>query len=325
MKLVTLNAYPAGRTGVLIGDEILDFGLASAFVPLAAWVPESMIVLLAGGAAGLDIIRRVIDDVRGRSADEQGAMRVARALQPYDDRVLLAPVPVPRMLLSHGRAYHSHSAGMRESYDPTEERDPSAFLKNANSIVGPGAAILVPPQCPDMIDLEVEFSVVFGADCHNIEEADALRYVAGYTLINDVSARDWVKHFRETGNPDLNRMGKQLPTFTPLGPVITTKDDIPDPNDVRIGSSINGRVMQDAHTSDLIHRVEWLIAYFAQWYKFRAGDILTTGSPGGNGFARKPPVFIKAGDTITVSAEGVGDLTNPVVAQASRTTAKISN
>jgi 2-keto-4-pentenoate hydratase/2-oxohepta-3-ene-1,7-dioic acid hydratase in catechol pathway len=325
MRLVTLDAYPGGRTGVLHGDEILDFGLVSAFVPLAAWVPSAMPVLLAAGEAGLDVIRRVVDEVERRSEDERAAMRERGGLRPYDERALLAPIPLPRMLLSHGRAYRSHRAEMRASYDPTVEEPPSAFLKNANSIVGPGGAIVLPPQCDDMVDLEVEFSIVFGADCHAVDEADALRYVAGYTLINDVSARNWVLDFRETGNPDLNRMGKQLPTFTPLGPVVTTKDEIPDPNAVAIGSSINGRPMQSANTADLIYRVEALIAYFSRWYRFRAGDVLTTGSPGGNGFGRKPPIFLRAGDTVTVSAEGIGDLSNPIVAQASRTTAKISS
>jgi 2-keto-4-pentenoate hydratase/2-oxohepta-3-ene-1,7-dioic acid hydratase in catechol pathway len=321
MRLVTLDAYPSGRTGVLIGDEILDFGLAASFVPLSAWVPSSMPVLLAGGDAGLDVIRRVVDDVRGRSADEQHAMRAARVLQPYDDRLLAAPV-LPRVLLAHGRAYKSHSAGMRPGEAPPEvEESPSVFTKSVNSIIGPGAQIMLPAQCPDMVDLEVEFSVVFGASCYNVSESDALKYVAGYTLINDVSARDWVKDFRETKNPDLNRMGKQLPSFTPLGPVITTKDDIPDPNAVNISSSLNGTIMQAANTAELIYRVEWLIAYFSRWYEFRAGDVLTTGSPGGNGFARKPPVFFKPGYTVAVSAEGIGSLVNPVVAQPSLTTA----
>jgi acylpyruvate hydrolase len=321
MRLVTIDAYPNGRTGVLIGDDILDFGLAAAFVPLAAWVPASMPVLLAGGDAGLDVIRRVVDAVQGRSADEQHAMRAARALQAYDDRLLAAPV-LPRVLLAHGRAYKSHSAGMRPGETPPEvDEPPSVFTKSVNSIIGPGAPIVLPAQCPDMVDLEVEFSVVFGASCYNVDEADALKYVVGYTLINDVSARDWVKDFRETKNPDLNRMGKQLPTFTPLGPVITTKDGIPDPNAVNISSSLNGTIMQSANTAELIYRVEWLIAYFSRWYEFRAGDVLTTGSPGGNGFARKPPVFFKPGDTVCVSAEGIGSLVNPVVAQPSLTTA----
>ena len=314
MKLVTLDAFPAGRTGVVVGDDVLDFALAASVVPLAGWVPTTIGPLLAGGAPGLEIIRRIIDQALSGPPERREALHASGALRPLATAQLLAPVPQPRLLLSHGRAYHSHRKEMRRSYDAANDEPPSAFIKNANSIVGPGAAIVLPPQCPSMVDLEVEFSLVFGADCHHVSPDEALDYVAGYTLINDVSARDWVENFRDTGNPDLNRMGKQLPTFTPLGPVVVTKDEIPDPHDVAVRSSINDTLMQDSHTSDLIYRIPDLIAYFSRWYRFRPGDVLTTGSPGGNGYGRNPKVFVKPGDVITVAADVVGALTNPVVA-----------
>ena len=109
----------------------------------------------------------------------------------------------------------------------------SFALGEAESTLAP-LVVSVPPQCPDMVDQEAEFSIVFGAPCHNIKEEEAMGCVAGYTMINDVSARNWVENFQSTGDPDLNRMGKQLPGFTPMGPVITTKDEIPDPHDVSI-------------------------------------------------------------------------------------------
>ena len=313
MKLVTLEAFPAGHTGVLVGDDVLDFALAAQFVPLAGWVPGTMTALIAGGDAGLDVIRRIIADVAGRSADEHAAMRKAGALQTFAGCTLRPPVN-PGVLLSHGRAYHGHRKEMRKAYDPNHEEPASAFLKNANSIVGSGAPIVLPPQAATMVDIEVEFSLVFGRTCHNVSEHDALDYVAGYTLINDVSARDWVQDFRDTKNPDLNRMGKQFPSFTPLGPVIATKDEIGDVGNVDLSSSINGVTMQSSNTSDLIYGIPHLIAYFSRWYEFRAGDVLTTGSPGGNGFGRNPPIFFKLGDIIAVSAAGVGSLVNPVVA-----------
>jgi 2-keto-4-pentenoate hydratase/2-oxohepta-3-ene-1,7-dioic acid hydratase in catechol pathway len=192
--------------------------------------------------------------------------------------------------------------------------NPSAFLKNANSIVGAGTPIRLPPQCADMVDQEAEFSIVFGAPCHNIKEDEAMACVAGYTMINDVSARNWVENFQKTGDPDLNRMGKQLPGFTPMGPVIATKDEIPDPHDVTVRSMINERVMQDAHTSDLIWTIPFLVAFFARWYRFMPGDVLSTGSPAGVGYGRNPKVFLKPGDVISVSASGVGALSNPIVA-----------
>lgn len=316
MRLVTLDTGGQGRTGVVVGDDVLDFTRAAAFVPLAGFVPAAMPALLAARDEGLEIIRRVVDAVQRRSADEQAAMRAEGALRAYDACALLAPVPNPGIVLSHGRAYLSHRKEMRgDQYDAsTESEPPSAFLKNGSSIIGTGKAIRLPASNPNMVDLEAEFSIVFGADCHQVSQEDALTYVAGYTMLNDVSARDWVAESRKAGNMDMVRISKQFATFTPIGPAIATADEIPDPNDAHLGSSINGNVMQDANTSQLIWRVEYLISYFSYFYPFRAGDILTTGSPAGNGFGRKPPIFLHPGDVVSVYADRVGALTNPVVA-----------
>ena len=307
MKLVTIEAWPGGRTGALLDEEALDFALAAPSLPLANYIPSTMPALLAGGAEGLDVVRRVID----QAAVQTARLREAGALKPLAAVKLLAPVPRPGILLSHGRAYKSHLKEMNRT-QPAE--NPSAFLKNANSIVGAGTPIRLPPQCADMVDQEAEFSIVFGAPCHNIKEDEAMACVAGYTMINDVSARNWVENFQKTGDPDLNRMGKQLPGFTPMGPVIATKDEIPDPHDVTVRSMINERVMQDAHTSDLIWTIPFLVAFFARWYRFMPGDVLSTGSPAGVGYGRNPKVFLKPGDVISVSASGVGALSNPIVA-----------
>jgi acylpyruvate hydrolase len=311
MKLVTIDAWPLGRTGALIGDDVLDFALAAPIIPLSGYVPTAMPALLAGGSEGLDLVRRVVGRVAEAKAGERDQLRTAGALKPRAEVTLLAPVPRPGILLSHGRAYKSHLKEMNRT-KPAE--NPSAFMKNVNSIIGTDAPIRLPPQCPDMVDQESEFSIVFGAPCHNIREDEAMACVAGYTMINDVSARNWVENFQTTGDPDLNRMGKQLPGFTPMGPVIATKDEIPDPHDVTVRSYINDKVMQDAHTSDLIWTIPQLITFFAQWYAFKPGDVLSTGSPAGVGYGRNPKVFIKPGDVISVSASGVGTLRNPIVA-----------
>ncbi len=307
MKLVTIDAWPSGRTGALIGDDVFDFALAAPSLPLAGYIPSTMPALLAGGTDGLDLVRRVID----RAVSESTRFRETGALKPRAAVKLMAPVPRPGILLSHGRAYKSHLKEMNRA-QPAE--NPSAFLKNINSVVGTDAPIRLPPQFPDMVDQEAEFSIVFGAPCHNIKEDEAMACVAGYTMINDVSARNWVENFQKTGDPDLNRMGKQLPGFTPMGPVIATKDEIPDPHDVTVRSMINDRVMQDAHTSDLIWTIPYLIAFFARWYAFKPGDVLSTGSPAGVGYGRNPKVFIKPGDVISVMASGVGTLKNLIVA-----------
>jgi 2-keto-4-pentenoate hydratase/2-oxohepta-3-ene-1,7-dioic acid hydratase in catechol pathway len=311
MKLVTIDAWPTGRTGALVDDEVLDFALASAVIPVAGYIPSAMPALLAGGTEGLELVRRVVGRVSEAKPGERERLHAAGALKPRAQVTLLAPVPRPGILLSHGRAYKSH---LKEMNRTTPAENPSAFLKNVNSIIGTDAPIRLPPQCPDMVDQESEFSIVFGAPCHNIKEDEAMACVAGYTMINDVSARNWVENFQTTGDPDLNRMGKQLPGFTPMGPVIATKDEIPDPHDVTVKSTINGKVMQDAHTSDLIWTIPQLITFFARWYAFKPGDVLSTGSPAGVGYGRNPKVFIKPGDVIAVSASGVGTLQNPIIA-----------
>lgn len=311
MKLVTIDAWPGGRTGALINDDVLDFALAAAAIPIAGYIPTAMPALLAGGSEGMDLVRRVVGRVAEAKDGERTRLHETGALRPRAEVRLLAPVPRPGILLSHGRAYKSHLKEMNRT-KPAE--NPSAFMKNLNSIIGPETPIRLPPQFPDMVDQEAEFSIVFGSPCHNIKEDEAMGCVAGYTMINDVSARNWVENFQSTGDPDLNRMGKQLPGFSPMGPVIATTDEIPDPHDVTVKSFINDRVMQDAHTSDLIWTIPQLITFFAQWYAFKPGDVLSTGSPAGVGYGRNPKVFIKPGDVISVMASGVGTLSNPIIA-----------
>jgi len=313
MKLLTISVPPGSRTGVLVGDEVLDFALSGQVFPLAGWVPASMSNLLAGGEEGLNVIRRQIDLLERNRQDEQARLRACGALKPRKEVRLLAPVPRPGILLSHGRAYHSHLEEMAKGANMKAPEDPRAFLKNTNQIIGPDAPIELPRLFPDMVDFEGEFSLVFGRDCHAVDEKDALEAVVGYTIINDVSARNWVEHFLKTNDPDINRQGKQLPTFCPMGPVIVTKDELPNPHDVTLTTTLNGQVMQSAHTSDLIWPISQLISYFSRFYPFRAGDILTTGSPAGVGYARNPKVFMKAGDEVAVTVDRVGTLRNPIV------------
>jgi acylpyruvate hydrolase len=161
--------------------------------------------------------------------------------------------------------------------------------------------------------------VVIGKPCHNVKAARALDYVAGYTIVNDVSARDWVAPiFASTGimGPihawEHNLLGKMYPTFCPMGPVLATRDEVADPDNVRIRTRLNGKLMQDASTDDLVFRVADLIEYYSQFYVFKPGDVITTGSPSGVGFGRSPKVFMKDGDVIEVEVEGIGTLSNPV-------------
>jgi 2-keto-4-pentenoate hydratase/2-oxohepta-3-ene-1,7-dioic acid hydratase in catechol pathway len=230
---------------------------------------------------------------------------------------LLAPIADPGMVLSVGMNYHEH---LKEMKTPVPEK-PAAFTKSVASIIATGEPIRPPASNAGMLDWEGEFSVVIGKRCHAVKAADALNYVAGYTLVNDVSARDWVAPiFQSQGimGPihawEHNLLGKMFPTFCPMGPCIATRDEIADPGNVRIQTRLNGQVMQDANTDDLVFSVPQLIEYYSQFYLFRPGDVITTGSPSGVGFGRNPKVFMKPGDVVEVEVQQIGVLRNPIKA-----------
>lgn len=316
MQLVTLAARKSA--GVIIGEEILDLVACHEAVAESRLLPPTLRGILEAGDAALDLLRRIVDGI-GKSTSLADRLRESGALLGRADAKLAAPIGDPALILSCGLNYHEH---LREMNTPAPDM-PNAFTKNASQIIGPGAPIVLPASHPDMVDWEGEFSVVIGRPCHNVTAAESLDYVAGYTLINDVSARDWVAPiFQATGvmGPILawerNLLGKQFPTFCPMGPVLATRDEIRDPDDVQLSTLLNGQVMQSAHTSDLVFGVRKLIAYYSQFYLFRPGDVITTGSPSGVGYGRNPKVFMRAGDRIEVRATAIGVLANPVIAAA---------
>ena len=320
MKLLTIDAPRGGRPGVMTGDgEVLDLLGAVEGETIARWMPSSIRGILEAGIDGLDAVRRVLDGVAAASA-RQDRLRDGGALRSFDGTPLLAALPDPHLILSEGLNYHSHLAEMNNTPPP---EFPTAFIKVQSSLTGSGKPILIPPQCPDMIDFEGELTVVFGRHCHRVSEADALDYVAGYTIVNDVSARDWIPGFMAAESKfgtllgwERNIMGKNLPSFSPCGPVIATADEIPDPHDLHITTTLNGEVMQSVKTDDMVHGVARMISYFSQWYQLRPGDMLTTGSPAGVGFGRNPKVFMKPGDLIEVKISKIGTLSNRLVAQS---------
>src|SRR3989475_7182873 len=287
MKLVTVEIDGRARPGLVEGDNIVD---------LSGIAPDLRSLLELGR----------LDGLQGKTIPRKGAK-------------LLAPIQNPGMVLSVGLNYHEH---LKEMKTPVPEK-PAAFTKSVASIIGPEAPIRIPAGNPNMLDWEGEFSVVIGKACHGVKAAQALDYVAGYTLVNDVSARDWVAPiFSSTGimGPihawEANLLGKMFPTFCPMGPVLATKDEIPDPGNVRIVTRLNGKVMQDANTDDLVFSVPQLIEYYSQFYLFKPGDVITTGSPSGVGFGRNPKVFMKAGDVVEVEVRGTGILRNPIAKEA---------
>jgi acylpyruvate hydrolase len=320
MHLYTIRNAGRSSAGVAIGAEILDLAGCDEAMPAARVLPQSVRGILASGDEAMALVRRVVDQVRG-SAALADRLRESGALVPRERAKLLAPILDPGFILSCGMNYHAHLKEMKSAPPET----PAHFAKSVAAIIGPGAAIRLPAAHPDMVDWEGEFCAVIGRPCHRVSETEALDYVAGYTLVNDVSARDWVAPIaKATGTMgpimawEHNLLGKMFPTFCPMGPALVTRDEIKDPHDVALSTSVNGTVMQSTNTNDLVFNLVQLIAYYSRFYLLRPGDVITTGSPAGVGYGRDPKLFLRAGDTVEVTAQGIGTLSNPVVGPEAR-------
>lgn len=311
MRLVTLAIGNEFRPGVVIDDEILDLRGCATILEAARLVPSEIKGILSAGRAALDLLRSIVDQV----ATNKERLREKQALVEITEAKLAAPIPNPGMILSIGANYHEHLKEM----NTLPPKTPLGFYKSVASIIGSGEQIILPPSNPDMVDWEGEFSVVIGRPCHRVAASDALDYVAGYTIVNDVSARDWVAPaFAANGMMETivawehNLLGKFFPTFCPMGPAIVTSDQIRNPHDLHIETRLNGGVVQSSNTSDLVFNIKQIIEYYSQFLQFRPGDVITTGSPSGVGYGRNPKLFMKPGDTIEVEVQGIGILKNPV-------------
>lgn len=221
---------------------------------------------------------------------------------------LLAPFQ-PSAIFCIGLNYRQHAA---ESNAPIPDH-PVLFMKSPGAVQNPADPIVLPRVLPsDEVDYECELAVVIGRPCKNATKSNALDYVLGYTCANDVSARDW--QIKRGGSQWCR--GKTFDTFAPLGPCLVLKDEIPNPNALRIRTTLNGKGMQDSNTADMIFDVPTLIEFLSGSTTLLPGTVILTGTPQGVGVAMKPPVFLKPGDTVTVDIEGIGALTNHVIAEA---------
>ncbi|MDA0991275.1 MAG: fumarylacetoacetate hydrolase family protein, partial [Verrucomicrobia bacterium] len=187
---------------------------------------------------------------------------------------------------------------------------PVLFMKNPAAACGHGAAIRIPKICQDEVDYEAELAVIIGKPCRDVSEADALKYVAGYTVANDVSARIWQQEL--CGGQWVR--GKSFDTFAPMGPVMVTADELTDPNSLSIKSDLNGTVLQDSNTADMIFSVATLVSFLSQDMTLLPGTVILTGTPEGVGWVKKPRVLLHPGDQMAVEIGQIGRLSNPVVA-----------
>jgi 2-keto-4-pentenoate hydratase/2-oxohepta-3-ene-1,7-dioic acid hydratase in catechol pathway len=229
----------------------------------------------------------------------------ADAVAPLSSVKLLAPIPRPPKFICIGLNYRDHAI---ESGLPIPTT-PTVFSKFTNAVIAPGENIVLPKNSTKP-DYEAELAFVIGTGGRHIAAENWADHVFGYTIVNDVSARD----FQMATSQWL--MGKTFDTFAPMGPYLVSADEIPDPHALRIGLTINGETLQDSNTKELIFKIPELIAYLSSAFTLEPGDIVSTGTPPGVGAARKPPRFIKPGDDIVVFIEGLGELRNPAVAEA---------
>lgn len=241
---------------------------------------------------------RLDGDIFGQPTDTGEAADIDKLLAPL--------VPVDILCIGLNYAAHAKEGGA----DMPEF--PVLFMKNIGALQNPGDPIVIPKglKC-EKVDYECELAVVIGKECHNVSQADALQHVLGYTCAHDVSERHWQK---QGGGGQWCR-GKTFATFCPLGPCLVTTDEIPDPHALSIKTMLNGEIMQDWKTDDMIFDIPRLIEFLSAGTRLLPGTVILTGTPHGVGAARKPPVFLKDGDDVTISISGIGDLRNPVVAE----------
>jgi len=218
---------------------------------------------------------------------------------------LLAPIE-PKTIYGIGLNYRKHA---EESGAKIPER-PIVFMKSPATVQHPEGPIVLPRHLrSDEVDFECELAVVIGYECKNVSQSDALNYVLGYTVANDVSARDWQKQW---GGSQWCR-GKTFDTFCPLGPALVTPTVVKDPNNLALTTRVNGVTMQQSNTRDMIFSVAELIEFLSGSTTLEPGTLILTGTPEGVGMGRKPPVYLKAGDVVEVEVEGIGILRNPVI------------
>ena len=283
MKLVSFRADGAGRIGILRGDRVFDLGKTDP------GLPRCMKTLLEMGAEGL----------RRAAIAAEGAIEAI----PSHQVDLLPPVPQPEKIICVGLNYADHAAesGMQPP------REPVIFNKLPTALRASGDPIVL-PELSREVDYEAELVVVIGAGGRAIPRDKALAHVAGYTCGNDVSARDWQK-----GKPGGQwLLGKSFDSFAPTGPALVTADEVGDAGKLRIKCRLNGRLVQDSCTDQLIFPVAELIAYVSSVATLKPGDLIFTGTPPGVGMARTPPLYLRAGDLVEVEIERVGLLRNRV-------------
>lgn len=288
MKLLTFSVEGKARPGALKGDRVVD--LAAAGLP--AGPHGGLIEIARGGDAMVERARK--------------AMNEAKKTYALSEVKIQAPIFRPSKVLAVGLNYIDHC---KEAGLPVPP-EPVLFTKFSTSVCGPYDDVFLPAVAPKEVDYEVELGVVIGKTALNVSEKDALNYVMGYTVVNDVSARD-----QQFANAKQWDRSKSFDSFCPYGPYIVTRDEVPDPHVLQVRTVLNGKEMQNSNTKNLIFNVNKIIAYASQSTTLLPGDLIPTGTPFGVGFSRKPPVFLKDGDVCECEVEKLGSIKNRIRAK----------
>jgi 2-keto-4-pentenoate hydratase/2-oxohepta-3-ene-1,7-dioic acid hydratase in catechol pathway len=284
MKLATFTEAGRTRIGVVEHDEIVDLSTDPA-------MPEDMITLLSAGAAGLEAARNA-------------AISSKKRFQIADVRIE-APVLKPRKFLGLGGSYRSHlTEAAQFGIEPPKNQ--TWFNKQVTCVNGPYADI-VAPRVSDTLDYEGELAIIVGKRCRHLSAGAAREVIAGFTICNDVSVREWqMRAITQT-------LGKSFDTHGPIGPWIVTTDDLPGVHDLSLKTWVNGELRQNGRTSELLYRFGEMLAELTTVFTLEPGDILSTGSPAGVGGAMRPPKYLKPGDVCRIEIEAIGYIQNRVV------------
>ena len=299
MKIVSFRRDDALHTGVLLDgadmgprDRVLDLDHEASGLPAADGPLDWMDTDGACHQAAVRLLHELDED-------REGALSQEGAILPLGEVQLEAPIPRPGKVICIGLNYRDHAE--ESGMDIPEE--PLVFSKFSSCVVPHGAEVVL-PEGANEVDYEAEFGVVIGRTASRVSEADARAHVLGYCNVNDVSARDF--QFKD----GQWQRGKACDTFCPMGPFILTADEVADPEQLRIRFRLNGDTMQDSSTKQLIFGIDALIAYLSRYITLEPGDLISTGTPPGVGFARKPPIYVQPGDVMEVEVEGLGVLKN---------------
>jgi 2-keto-4-pentenoate hydratase/2-oxohepta-3-ene-1,7-dioic acid hydratase in catechol pathway len=283
MRLVSFKKNEYSGPGVLRGAGVF---------PLRDIGFEDSLSFIGAGAAEHERVQKLVNNASHRE------------LIPLDSVKLTAPIPRPPKILCIGLNYRDHAVESKMEVPSV----PTVFAKYANAVIGPGDAIVL-PKATEKPDYEAELAVVIGKRCKNVARSKWQDCVFGYTIVNDVSARDVQLATSQW------TLGKSLDTFAPIGPHIVTADEVPDPHALDIRLTINGETLQHSNTRELIFRIPELIEYLSRILTLEPGDIISTGTPAGVGLGRTPQRWLQPGEEVVIDIDQIGTLRNPVVAE----------